>query len=81
MPSGGNSRSDEIDSAVWIIPLIDNIAHEYGWSLREIYKTPMLALLQLNQRIMKRNDPTGYAMRNPILQQARAREMKGMTHG
>jgi hypothetical protein len=79
MPSLGVPQSESItryDSSVWLCTLIDTLANEYGWTLKEILELPISTGLQLAQRILKRIMGDKYAMRNGITQQAKAEIMK-----
>lgn len=78
MPAAPNSSSskvsDNVDSSVSVMTLVDSLASNYGWTLGEILDLSLSTALQLLQRIVNRNSEK-YSMRNAITQQAKAREL------
>ena len=73
--SGAIKSPDGVDSSVSVMTLVDSIASNYGWTLREILDMPLSTALQLLQRILHRNSEK-YSMRNAITQQAKANELR-----
>ena len=73
--SGAIKSPDGFDSSVSVMTLVDSIASNYGWTLREILDMPLSTALQLLQRILHRNSEK-YSMRNAITQQAKANELR-----
>lgn len=78
MPRGGEpSKPTEGagDSTVHGIFVVDLIASEYGWPEPQILDCPLSRSLQYAQSILKRKLGEKYAVTNPILGHARAKEM------
>jgi hypothetical protein len=72
--AGSNNGNKSADSQLWITSVMDTLFAEYGWSLNDCMSIPIAVAFQLTQRICKRKLKTKYALRNPILSQARAKE-------
>jgi hypothetical protein len=78
MPSG-SSEDDKTsgigDSTAPIASIVDIISHNYGWTCDYTMSQPLQVVLQLMQRIFKRNLGDKYSISNRITQQARANEL------
>lgn len=75
--SPGKRHAEDISSSrVWTSSVIDSLAAEYGWSLKEILRLPVEAALYLQQHILQRHNGRKYAFRNKKLAAARAKELK-----
>lgn len=52
----GGKRADRKPATSWAASMVDVLAHEYGWSEREILDMPVRRVWQYVRRIMLRND-------------------------
>ena len=54
----GKTTSESIkDSSVWLVPMIDNMASQYGWTVDYILDSNASTIFQLYQRMLKRLSP------------------------
>ena len=83
LPAGGKKveKSYEANPKVWMMGIIDIIAHEYGWTYDEIMNTPFERTLQLYQYILKRLIGDKYNIRNPLTQKASMAELAKQQNG
>jgi hypothetical protein len=66
---------------VWLSPLVDTFASEYGWSIDHILDQPVGRLFQLMQYITVRRMRGKFSVSNPITQKAKADEMRRLQYG
>ncbi len=83
LPASGKKeqKSYEANPKVWMMGIIDIIAHEYGWTYDEIMNTPFERILQLYQYILKRLIGDKYNIRNPLTQKASMAELAKQQNG
>lgn len=84
LPACGQKKQNlsyEANPKVWMMGIIDIIAHEYGWTYDEIMNTPFERTLQLYQYILKRLIGDKYNIRNPLTQKASMAELAKQQNG
>lgn len=74
--TAGYTAVNAFDSSIWLSPMVDAMAHEYGWSYEEIMEKPLASNLNLLQYILKRKLGKEYAISNSITNSAKAKEIK-----
>ena len=73
---GAKSTTVQVENTgTWLPSLIDCIASEYGWKVEEIMDMPIKTLFLQMAMIKRRVEGKNTPVRNPITQQARAKEL------
>jgi len=73
--AGKKHKSYDANPSVWLTPIIDTIASEYGWTYDYIMSSPISRILQIYQYLLKRSIGSKYHIHNPITSKASAAEL------
>ena len=66
-----SAKNEKSEPGAWLAALVDVLASEYGWSLSQIYETPLAVVFQLAAKIRGRNSqgaPISFSPRADALQ-------------
>ena len=78
-PAGNSSSaSGQIDSKLWINPMLDTFASEYGWTVEHIFSQPIARLFQLTKYIYFRRSKGKIPITSPLTQEAKQQELRRM---
>jgi hypothetical protein len=77
-PDNGDNKDESTQEKTpepWIASMIDNVAHNYGWTIDQIIDTPIMQLMQLCKAIRKRTNPSSPSI-NPSIDDIKSQYMK-----
>jgi len=78
---GRNEAPNDFSSTVWLTPVLDVFAEQYGWTLDYILDQNVAVLFQMMQYIMERKTGGKRGISNPITQRAKSIEMQRLNNG